>query len=177
MIGRLVKIYIGAVVVLIVASSMWDILPLEAVLPAAIPLAIIAYIVIAVLKKMGILPDSTSSTGYTPRKATYGDGSSSTPKTRKATKAKAEKPKKLGKPKCKNAILMNAHGNTYCCCKSKGARTRSRYAHISGRNGEVVTGSSSKPLEDGNDWTLCFGGRCKNSGITPSKCRYYVTPR
>ena len=177
MIARFIKIYIGVVLVLIVGSVSWGIIPLEAILPTAIPLSVVVFIGIALLKKMGFIPNSDrdiagETTNYnTSQRASR---STSTPKAKKAAKAAKQK---MPKPKCKHAKLMTApeEGKMFCYCKSEGAKMRSRYAGVSRRNGEIVTGSSSAPKEPGNDWTLCVGGRCWQSGITPSKCRYYVT--
>ena len=80
-------------------------------------------------------------------------------------------------PKCKFVKKMKSTVGgqklEHCYCTSPRGSGRSRYSGISRSNGVNITGSSSAPKSDGNDWTLCVGGRCWQTGATPSKCRYY----
>ena len=183
MIARFIKIFIGVVVVLIVASTAGGIIPLEAILPTAIPLSVVVFIGIALLKKRGVIPNSDRDTA---RETTnyntsqHVSRSTSTPKEKAPkvkTATKAAKPK-MPKPKCKRArIIYFSDDNTmYCYCNSPNAPSLSRYANVSRKNGEKVTGSSHHQGESGNMWKLCINGRW-HGGITPSKCSHYVTPK
>lgn len=174
MIARFIKIFIGVVVVLIVVSSVWGIIPLEAVLPTAVPLSVVAYIVIAVLKKRGILSESDNVANETTNVKTR-QSTSRSASAPKATKAPKPAKPKMPKPKCKWArILYFSEDDTmYCYCKSPQNKVQrfSHYENVSRRNGEFVTGSSSHTGQSGNWWNLCVGG--KGGGRTPSKCTLY----
>lgn len=80
--------------------------------------------------------------------------------------------------KCKYAkkvkgTTYGANG-TYCACTSPKAEVRGQYIGITKLYDIPTMGVSTALKKPGNWWSLCIDGKAVDTGVTPSRCDYYL---